>query len=291
MKIMVLLTLVCLIVATVISIKVSSNLSGPLSQLEKMMKRVEKGDLDLDIRVSGRNEVAHLAHTFSIMVRRIKSLLLKIEEDQSELRKSELKTLYAQINPHFLYNSLDTIIWTAEQGEHQKVVRMTSALSKYFRLSLSRGHDIIPVYQEIEHIKYYLVIQKIRYESKLEYEIGIDQDLYSYKMLKTLLQPLVENALYHGIKNKPGGGKIWISGKRSGDRLTLQVRDDGVGMSKEKLARLLIFKEDEPLTSGGVAIINVHQRIQLSYGLSYGLQFESVPGEGTTVTVFLPIVE
>lgn len=291
MRVLTISTIICLIIAIIISIKVSSNISNPIYKLEKLMRRVEKGELDIDINIKGSNEVAHLAQTFSIMVIRIKGLLQKIEEDQSKLRKSELKTLYAQINPHFLYNALDTIIWAAELDENEKVVRMTSALSKYFRISLSKGKEVITISQEIEHIKNYLIIQKIRYDSKLDYEINLEDDIKMYKTMKMLLQPLIENAIYHGIKNLPDGGKIWITGKRTGNNIHLVVRDNGVGMDSEALRNILMPKEDNPLTSGGVAIINVNQRIQLYFGNQYGLEFQSEQLKGTTVTVIIPIVE
>ncbi len=235
-------TIICLLIAIIISIKVSSNISNPIYKLERIMRKVEKGELDIDIHIKGNNEVAHLAQTFTIMVRRIKDLLQKIEEDQSKLRKSELKTLYAQINPHFLYNTLDTIIWAAEQDENEKVVKMTSALSKYFRISLSKGKEVITISQEMEHIKNYLIIQKIRYDSKLDYEINLEKDIIMYKTMKMLLQPLIENAIYHGIKNLPDGGKLWISGKRAGDNIHLIVRDNGVGMDEITLRNILMQK-------------------------------------------------
>lgn len=283
--------IICLIIAIIISIRVSSKISNPIYKLERIMKRVETGELDFDIQVEGNNEVVQLAQTFSIMVRRIKNLLEKVEEDQSELRKSELNTLYAQINPHFLYNALDTIIWAAEQEESEKVVRMTSALSKYFRLSLSKGKEVITISQEMQHIKNYLIIQKIRYDSKLDYEINIEEDILMYKTMKMLLQPLVENAIYHGIKNLPLGGKIWITAKRVENNIHLIVKDNGVGMNDETLRNIFIKKEDNPLTSGGVAIINVNQRIQLYFGNDYGIKFQSEPLKGTIVTVIIPIVE
>lgn len=283
--------IICLIIAILISIKISSNISNPIYKLERIMKRVETGELDFDINIEGNNEVAELAQTFSAMVRRIKDLLKKVEEDQSELRKSEIKTLYAQINPHFLYNALDTIIWAAEQEENEKVVKMTAALSKYFRLSLSKGKEVITIFQEIEHIKNYLIIQKIRYGSKLVYEINIEDDIMMCKTMKILLQPLIENAIYHGIKNLPEGGKLWITCKRDGNNINLIVKDNGVGMNEETLENILIKKEDNPLTSGGVAIINVNQRIQLYFGKQYGLKFQSELLKGTTVTVVIPIVE
>lgn len=291
MTIIFIATLLCLILAVIISKKIAKNISDPLAELEKIMNQFEAGEAYGDIEIYGNNEIAQLSQTFSNMSRRIKNLLQKIEEDQAELRKSELKALYAQINPHLLYNSLDTIIWAAEQNENDKVIKMTSALAKYFRLSLSKGREVVPVFMEIEHIKNYLIIQKIRYDQMLEYEIDVDKDILVYNTLIKLIQPIVENAIYHGIKNLPGGGKIWIFGKRVDNNINLIIKDNGVGMDEQQLETILTKKINNNLTTGGVAIPNVHQRIQLYYGKDYGLKFESKLGEGTTVTIVIPIVD
>ncbi|HEY5562432.1 MAG TPA: sensor histidine kinase [Clostridiaceae bacterium] len=268
MTIIFMATLICLILVIIISKKIAKNIADPLAELEKIMNKFEAGEVDGNNEIFGNNEIAQLSQTFSNMSRRIKNLLQKIEEDQTELRKSKLKALYAQINPHLLYNSLDTIIWAAEQNENDKVIKMTSALAKYFRLSLSKGREVVPVFMEIEHIKNYLIIQKIR-----------------------LIQPIVENAIYHGIKNLPGGGKIWIYGKRVDNNIHLCIKDNGVGMDEHQLETILTKKNDNNLKSGGVAISNVHQRLQLFYGKDYGLKFESELGKGTTVTIVIPIVD
>ncbi len=287
------ITIICLILGTLISMRISTSISTPIYKLEKIMKRVENGELDIDINVNGKYEIARLYATFKVMVKRINSLLSEIEKDQTKLRKSELKALQAQINPHFLYNALDTIIWAAELDEKDKVINMTSALSKYFRLSLSKGKEVISILQEVEHVKSYLTIQKIRYEDKLSYEIDVDKEIVLGSILKIILQPLVENSIYHGIKNLPNGGTVKISGRREGEDVVLKVSDNGTGIEASKLKDILskkIHGNDEKKL-GGVAIINVNERIQLYYGEQYGLSYKSEVGVGTEVEIRIPMLD
>lgn len=282
---------VCLLIATLISVRIASNISRPIKKLEALMKRAENGDFNVNnIDIKSSDEIEHLAATFKMMLQRIKALMQQIKEDQKAIRKSELKALQAQINPHFLYNALDAIVWMAESKKHDKVVLMTSALAKFFRLSLSKGDEIIYIKDEIEHIKYYLMIQKIRYSKKLEYEILVDPEILKYRIIKLVLQPLVENAIYHGIKNLPDGGKIEIKGKQVEGKILLQVVDNGVGIPSQKLQHILENENRSKVKAGGVGIKNVHERIQLYYGEDYGLTFESEEGQGTTVNVWLPAV-
>ena len=211
--------------------------------------------------------------------------------EQLNLRATELKLLQAQINPHFLYNTLDTIIWLAEAGQKEQVVMMVSTLSDFFRTTLSKGRDYIMVKEETAHIRSYLTIQQFRYRDILEYEINIPEELNEYQILKLTLQPLVENALYHGIKNKRGLGHILVSGKKQGGNLVFTVRDNGKGMDPERLAyvqRLIrggLKDEDAP---SGFGLFNVNQRLQLNYGPGYGLFLASEEGEWTEVNVIIP---
>lgn len=254
------------------------------------MRRVEDGDFDVDIDIRSNDEIEHLGTSFKVMLQRIKELMKQTKEDQAAIRRSELKALQAQINPHFLYNALDAIVWMAESKKHDKVVLMTSALAKYFRISLSKGKEVIQVKDEIEHIKNYLVIQKIRYDKKLEYTIDVDQDILKYDILKLVLQPLVENSIYHGIKNLPGGGTVEIVGKQVDDKILLQVKDNGVGIPEERLENILQSESEDKVRTGGVGLKNVHERIQLYYGEAYGLSIESKVNVGTTVNVWLPVI-
>jgi two-component system sensor histidine kinase YesM len=285
----IIISILCVLIALVLSQQISQEISKPISQLEDIMAKVEKGELDADIAINtNTKEIQNLSRSFQTMLLEIKVLLGRIKDNEKMLRKSELKILQAQINPHFLYNALDTIIWLAEREEHRKVVNMTAALARYFRLSLSKGVEVIPIFSEIEHVKYYLLIQKIRYENKMTYSIEVNPEIYEYTTVKIILQPLVENALYHGIKDLEEGGHIKISGRKQGDNIVLTVEDNGKGMTKEQLENILNHPISSSMTSGGVAIKNVHERLQVYFGKNYGLKYESVLGEWTKVHVIIP---
>ena len=285
----IIISILCVLIALVLSQQISQEISKPISELEDIMAKVEKGELDADIAINtNTKEIQNLSRSFQTMLLEIKVLLGRIKDNEKMLRKSELKILQAQINPHFLYNALDTIIWLAEREEHRKVVNMTAALARYFRLSLSKGVEVIPIFSEIEHVKYYLLIQKIRYENKMTYSIEVNPEIYEYTTVKIILQPLVENALYHGIKDLEEGGHIKISGRKQGDNIVLTVEDNGKGMTKEQLENILNRPISSSMTSGGVAIKNVHERLQVYFGKNYGLKYESILGEWTKVHVIIP---
>lgn len=285
-------TLCCLILAFIVSRIIAKDISRPIQELQDAMLQVEKGNMDVIVEgKSNAQEVVRLSQTFQTMVRRMKNLLEEIHQNQRKLRKTELKVLQAQINPHFLYNALDTIIWLGERGEYERVVLMTSALAKYFRLSLSKGYDIIPIMEEIEHVKNYLVIQKIRYDNKLNYQFDIDSEILGYLTVKIILQPLVENALYHGIKDRDEAGSIRIIGRKIGDVICLIVEDNGVGMTKRQVENILKSNISTSITGSGVAIKNVHERIQIYFGREYGLKYKSELGKGTKVYIYIPIKE
>jgi two-component system sensor histidine kinase YesM len=215
-------------------------------------------------------------------------------QEQENLKKAELRTLQAQINPHFLYNTLDTIVWMAESNKSDQVIEIVRALSSFFRIALSRGKDWISLQQELEHVKSYLAIQKMRYRDILDYEFDVDDDLLDSTILKLTLQPLVENALYHGIKTKRGGGEIIVSVQRGEpNSVVIVVRDDGVGFTPYKLARIreTLSGESSEITmkkEGGFGLENVNKRIKLYYGQQYGLSIQSHYRAGTQVTVTIP---
>lgn len=283
---------ICILFAFVGSRMIAKDISRPIRELQQAMLQVERGDMEIVIHSEGSTqEIASLSRSFKTMVRRMKLLLEEIKENQRKLRKSEFKVLQAQINPHFLYNTLDTIIWLGEKKEYERVVLMASALAKYFRLSLSKGEDIIPIRSEIDHVKNYLVIQKTRYDNKLKYTFDIDPEINFYYTVKLILQPLVENALYHGIKDKDEGGTIHISGRKVADKICFIVEDDGSGMTEKEVADILERPIPKSITTGGVAIRNVHQRLQIYFGSEYGLKYESTLGKGTKVYVTIPVKE
>lgn len=276
---------------------ISSRLTRPLKLLKNKMKLAASGFLESKVTPSGKDEIADLGRSFNIMLGKIKSLLEQNIREQEEIKKAELRALQAQINPHFLYNTLDSILWMAEAGKNDRVITLVESLSRLFRISLSKGRDWITLEKEIEHVHSYLVIQQMRYRDILDYEIETDPELRSCSVLKMTLQPIVENALYHGIKNKRGKGLITVSARKTEtNELLLTVRDNGCGMTPEKLEQLqrnLLNRrmpaETGEEVSGGFGLHNVHQRIKLFYGDQYGVRIDSVPQEGTIVTISIPM--
>lgn len=272
-----------------ISAFISAKISKPIKQLEKSMKLVEEGQFDINIDVKGEAEVAQLSKTFNLMVTRIRQLMKQIVHEQEAKRISEINALQAQINPHFLYNTLDSIVWMAEHEKSEDVITMVTALAKLFRISISRGKNIITVREELEHAKNYLVIQKKRYKNKFEFEIEAQGEVLDLKTPKLILQPIIENAIYHGIEYMVDKGFIKVSVSIADGKLLYQVMDNGLGMEPEVLNNLLI-NEPKSKKGSGVGVKNVHERIQLYFGREYGLQIESELEEGTNVKIWLPIV-
>lgn len=289
---LIILTLLALVVAFLISKRIASQTAKPIRELTEHMQEIELGKLGVEIDTqSDTEEIQCLTASFKEMVYKIEGLIEQVEDNQKKLRKSELKVLQSQINPHFLYNSLDTIIWLGEREECEKVVQMTAALARYFRLSLSKGKEVITIYEEVEHVKHYLQIQKIRYASKLAYTIEVSPDIFDEMIVKIVLQPLVENALYHGIKDLEEGGYIRVLGFREGNNIILEVYDNGKGMSHEQIKNILKAPSSTSITKGGVAIKNVHERIQVYFGQDYGLSYESEYGKWTKVRITIPVIE
>lgn len=281
---------ISLVIGLVISVILSLTLTKPIKNLDSHMKQVEKGDFDTRVNINSSNEIGKLARTFNLMIGKIKELMDQIVKEQEMKRISELKALQAQIQPHFLYNTLDSIIWMAEMGKVEEVVKMTSALSKLLRSSISKGEELISIAVELAHIENYLTIQNIRYRNKFTYSVEIDPEILSFKILKIVLQPLVENAIYHGIKNRAEAGHIRITGERIGDIIEIKVSDDGLGMRPEK-ARLLLINSQQSEDGKGIALLNVNHRIQLYFGSTYGLEFISELEEGTTAILRIPVID
>lgn len=287
-KIYLVIALALFLAALALAYLLSDEITKPIKALEKSMKEVEKGNFAhaaLDVREE--NEIGHLSRNFNMMTEEIKNLMVQRDREQQIKRRSELKALQSQINPHFLYNTLDSIIWMAEWGKNQEVVRMTSSLAKLLRRSISNEQEVVTVAEEAAYTETYLSIQKMRYKDKLEYEILVDPEIMQEKVIKLILQPLVENAIYHGIKYKEGKGLIQIRGFRKGDQMILLVQDDGKGMDAEALAHIF-EKHTRDTRSNGVGLNNVNERIQLYYGEEYGISFQSSPGKGTEAAIKLP---
>jgi two-component system sensor histidine kinase YesM len=238
------------------------------------------------------DEITELGMSFNIMIGKIKDLLDSKIKEQEDLKKAELRALQAQINPHFLYNTLDTIIWMAESKKTDEVIKIVSALSDFFRISLSKGMDWITIGEEVERIRSYLTIQKMRYRDILDFKIEVDENVSENTILKLILQPLVENALYHGIKNKRQGGTISVRAQRKGrDEILLEVEDNGIGFMPEKLAQLQAELKDNSgdiKFESGFGLGNVNKRIRLYYGEPYGLSVQSEYMTGTCVTLVIP---
>ena len=264
-------------------------ITKPIRELCDAMRQVERGNFEkASIQNIPGNEIGVLGNSFNIMISRIHQLMDENIREQQQKRKSELKALRNQINPHFLYNTLDSIIWMAEGGKNKEVVMMTSSLAKLLRQSISNEDEMIPLWKEIEYTKSYLTIQKMRYKDKLEFSMEISPEIMEERIVNLILQPIVENAIYHGIKNKAGKGMIRITGRLLEDDILLEVADNGVGMIEDVVRNIFdMSREHEKKKNGGVGIYNVHLRIRLYYGEKYGLTFFSQEGEGTVVKIRL----
>jgi len=272
-----------------LSTMMATAITRPVKQLMDSMKEVEQGNFEkANVDVKSGNEIGSLGKSFNIMAERIRQLIEQNTAVQEQKRRSELRALRSQINPHFLYNTLDSIIWMAEGEKNKEVVLMTAALARLLRQSISNDNERIPIEKEIEYTRNYLTIQQMRYKDKLEYEIDVAPDIQKEEIINLVLQPLVENALYHGIKYKGSKGKITIRGFQEEDRIVIQISDDGNGMDEETLLNIM-DKSKANEGTGGVGVYNVHTRLQLYYGEDYGLHFESALGQGTTVTVTIPL--
>ena len=276
---------------TTLSFFVASGIIRPIQELYDATGRVSEGDFDARASVHSHDEIEVLANGFNNMAGNMQKMISKIKEDEQKMRQADLRLLQEQINPHFLYNTLDTIVWLIEGNETDQAVNMVVTLSEFFRMVLSKGKEFISIEQEELHIRSYLEIQETRYHDILEYEIQIDPELYNYQILKLTLQPLVENALYHGIKYKRSKGNIKISGERKEDIIYLKVSDDGVGMDEWELHHLR-EEIERPCqeTESGFGLANVNERIHMYFGSEYGMNIDSEKGKGTTVLVRIPAI-
>jgi two-component system sensor histidine kinase YesM len=283
-------------VGTFLSIVLASRILSPVTTLLKGMDEFQSGQLDVEVEVEYENELGILTTTFNQMTKRIKALIIENKLSEKAKRKSELEALQAQINPHFLYNTLDSIVWMGEAGRSEEVVKMTSSLAKLFRISINKGEEYVTLKQEMEHVESYLTIQQMRYGDKLNYTIEVDESLLSTRLVKILIQPIVENAIYHGIKKLPGPGLIQIRVIKVEDNAThdpymfIEIEDDGMGMDEATITKLLNGEISPEGKASGVGVYNVDQRIKLYYGDDYGLHIESELFEGTIVTFKLPIL-
>ena len=267
---------------------ISHMLSRPLQRLENAMEAFEQDADGFAFQpVAGTREVQELSDSFGHMVGRIQALMTTVREEEVNLRKTELKALQAQINPHFLYNTLDSIAWMCERGKNADAVKMVHALAKLFRISISRGHELIPIEKELQHAEAYLLIQKFRYKNQFTYHFTVDEGCLHCLCNKITLQPIIENAITHGLDLLVEPGHIEIEVCADGSDILFKVSDDGIGMAPEQVAQLL---HSEPGDRTGIGIKNVNDRLRIYFGPQYGLSIESVPDEGTTVTIRMPRV-
>lgn len=290
MKVFIGISILVLILIIIVTYYISRSITKPIKYLSMVTQKVSSGDLSVRANLDAGAEVGVLSDSLDVMIERINKLLVQVKEEQMILRKTELELLQSQINPHFLYNTLDTIVWLAEAGDQQKVVKMVESLSAFFRTTLNQGKDSVMIRDEIKHVNSYLEIQSVRYQDILEYSIDIPEELNEYEIPKITLQPLVENALYHGIKNKRGLGHISVTGEKKDDCILLYIEDNGIGITEDRLKQIRDkidntgYKDDEVF-----GLHNVSERIRLKYGNKYGIRIESTYGEGTKVSVVLPL--
>ena len=284
----VLTAIILVIVALLFSRFMARSITLPIQKLRDSMKKVQEGDFSVsDVVVDSKNEIGSLTKSFDVMTHRIHELMEQNVHEQEEKRRSELKALQSQINPHFLYNTLDSIIWMAEGKKNEEVVLMTASLARLLRQSISNEDEVVPIANEVAYARGYLTIQKMRYKDKLEFQIEVDSSILYIPLIKLVLQPIIENAIYHGLKYKESKGLLIVKGFMKDGNAVLQVIDDGVGMDEETLAHIY-DKHKVNYHSNGVGVYNVQKRLKLYYGEDYGITYTSELGKGTTATITIP---
>ena len=284
----VLTAIVLVAIALFFSRFMARSITLPIQKLRDSMKKVQEGDFSVsDVVVDSKNEIGSLTKSFDVMTHKIQELMEQNVHEQEEKRKSELKALQSQINPHFLYNTLDSIIWMAEGKKNEEVVLMTASLARLLRQSISNEDEVVPIANEVEYARGYLTIQKMRYKDKLEFQIDVDPSILHIPLIKLVLQPIIENAIYHGLKYKESKGLLIVKGFMKDGNAVLQIIDDGVGMNEETLAHIY-DRHKVNYHSNGVGVYNVQKRLKLYYGEDYGITYESEKGKGTTATITIP---
>lgn len=282
---MVLICIISMIAAGLLLTQLTRMIVKNIEKLTWNMKEVKKGNLEVTVTSDSKDEIGELIQGFAEMVERIKTLIEEVYEGKISLKEYEMKALQAQINPHFLYNSLSLINWKAIEADEKDISKITLALSKFYRTALNKGNSVMPLQDEISNVKSYLDIQLMMHDYEFDVEIDIDESMYYYDTPNLILQPLIENAIDHGIDLKTEGrGKITIRGWSEGEIMYLSVEDNGIGMDEEVAQNILTQK------SKGYGVRNVNERIKLTYGAEYGLTIESKEGEGTKITVKIPVV-
>ncbi len=288
---MIMLVMLSLLAVVILNQLVSARIAKPLQRLNNSIKEWEAGNLNPSIYVGGSLEVEHLGRTLRSTVGQIRQLMSDILTEQEEKRKSELDALQSQINPHFLYNTLDSIVWMIEGERYDDAVFMVTQLASLFRISLSRGKMIISLNDEIKHAMNYMNIQKIRYKNVFTFDFDVEPEIMQCCTVKLVLQPLLENAIYYGVEYMYGEGEIHVRGYLKQNDVFIEVRDNGLGIPPDVLEHLLEPNNLIRKHGSGVGLLNVHNRIQLCFGQRYGLEIESWPDEGTIVRIHLPFTQ
>lgn len=275
-----------------VNLRLSEWITAPVKKLDRAVKDLEARRSDVDFDVGGPTEVEHLSHSIRSMVSTMDHLMEDIIQQEEQKRRSELDVLQSQINPHFLYNTLDSVVWMTENGRTQDAVVMLTSLARFFRISLSRGSNVIPIADELEHARHYLTIQKMRYKNKFSTDIIAEDGVESLYTIKLIVQPVLENAIYHGMAYADGDGEITVRAFRDGGDVCIEVTDNGPGMPEEVVRGLLEGAGPNTGAKGsGIGFRNVHQRLRLTFGEPYGLTILSEPDDGTTVRIRLPALD
>lgn len=283
-----LMLLVAMMLVTINRV-VSVRISRPILQLSDSVREYETGKKP-EIYIGGSTEIRYLGHSIQSFYEKIDILMKEIVWEQTERRKSELAALQSQINPHFLYNTLESITWMIEGERNEEASFMITQLAKFFRISLSKGRTIITIRDELQHAQSYMNIQKIRYKNTFSVTFAVAEELYSYCTVKLILQPLLENAIAYGVGAMDDSGEIVVAGERKGRDIILSVKDNGIGMTEEEVEHILTDGERISKHGSGVGLVNVNNRIQILFGKEYGLKVESEPDEGTVVSIRMPAV-
>lgn len=284
----VLIAVITVMIILVANDIISARVTDPIIKLEKSIKYIENGNLDKDIYIGGTHEIRHLGKTITSMVTQLKNLMDEMVIEQKEKRKSELDALQAQINPHFLYNTMDSVVWMIESKRYQEAISMIKSLASLFRISLSKGKNVISIKDEILHAKYYMDIQIVRYKNKFQVIYQIDPEIENYSTIKLIVQPLLENAIYYGVEHMDGEGEIILKGYFDKEDICIEVSDNGMGIPKENIPFLLTDDTRVHKRGSGIGLCNINQRIHLYFKGNYGLEIESELDEGTTVRIRLP---
>ena len=288
---MITIFLVLILLIILLSVIISKQVTKPIKEMQKVARQYSLGAFDAKVSVHGKDEIAELGNVLNNMSSQLLELISSVTEKERQSNYLELQTLIYQINPHFLYNTLDSINMLARKNDDIQVALMVTNLSRLFRLSLNRGRDVITVREEMMQVTYYLKIQKFRFEEQLDWNINFDDEILEYRMLKFIMQPLVENAIYHGIKSKNEYGKLTIRGYKDKNMLIFVIKDTGKGMDEDTLTKLyqrINEKKRDEKENRGYGIWNVNQRIKLYYGEQYGLQIDSIVDKGTSIYIKIP---